>query len=135
MDRKLLGVKKEKLSHFRLYWHDIVSGRNPSSIPVVQFVNSFWVDQHDRQSPDAGAKTEFQDGGKGTRVLLLRFAGGSRAVDGHEFCFHRREIQWKHDYNPGKEPSVCGGEGDAGGQRKWTFPVCKRVCSGKDSMA
>ncbi|GLU19530.1 hypothetical protein SLE2022_357760 [Rubroshorea leprosula] len=40
MDRKLLGVKKEKLSHFRLYWHDIVSGRNPSSIPVVQPVTN-----------------------------------------------------------------------------------------------
>ncbi|GLT70657.1 hypothetical protein SLA2020_427210 [Shorea laevis] len=36
VDRELLGVKKEKLSHFRLYWHDMVSGRNPSSIPVVQ---------------------------------------------------------------------------------------------------
>ncbi|KAF5937163.1 hypothetical protein HYC85_024669 [Camellia sinensis] len=26
---KLMGLKKEKLSHFRFYWHDIVSGRNP----------------------------------------------------------------------------------------------------------
>ncbi|XWS57924.1 hypothetical protein CRYUN_Cryun09bG0214700 [Craigia yunnanensis] len=31
MDRKLLGLKEEKLSHFRLYWHDIVGGRNPTS--------------------------------------------------------------------------------------------------------
>ncbi|XVF47476.1 hypothetical protein PTKIN_Ptkin03bG0111700 [Pterospermum kingtungense] len=35
MDRKLLGLKKEKLSHFRLYWHDIVGGRNPTAVPVV----------------------------------------------------------------------------------------------------
>ncbi|XP_054785090.1 dirigent protein 22-like [Prosopis cineraria] len=35
IDRKLLGLKKEKLSHFRFYWHDIVSGHNPTSIPVV----------------------------------------------------------------------------------------------------
>jgi len=35
LDRKLLGLKKEKLSHFRFYWHDIVSGRNPSAVMVV----------------------------------------------------------------------------------------------------
>ncbi|XVF19174.1 hypothetical protein REPUB_Repub11eG0087100 [Reevesia pubescens] len=35
MDRRLLGLKKEKLSHFRLYWHDIVGGRNPTAVPVV----------------------------------------------------------------------------------------------------
>ena len=36
LDRKLLGYKKEKLSHFQFYWHDIVSGRNPSSVPVIK---------------------------------------------------------------------------------------------------
>ncbi|XVF29152.1 hypothetical protein REPUB_Repub15cG0095200 [Reevesia pubescens] len=36
LDRKALGLKKEKLSHFRIYWHDIVSGRNATSIRVVQ---------------------------------------------------------------------------------------------------
>ncbi|KAE8036987.1 hypothetical protein FH972_009615 [Carpinus fangiana] len=35
LDRKLLGLKKEKLSHFRFYWHDIVSGRNPFAVQVV----------------------------------------------------------------------------------------------------
>ncbi|KAJ1419279.1 Dirigent protein [Sesbania bispinosa] len=36
IDRKLLGLnKKEKLSHFRFYWHDILSGRNPTSVAVV----------------------------------------------------------------------------------------------------
>ncbi|KAI4353466.1 hypothetical protein L6164_002414 [Bauhinia variegata] len=35
MDRKLLGLKKEKLSHFRFYWHDIVSGKKPTSVAVV----------------------------------------------------------------------------------------------------
>ncbi|XP_027352608.1 dirigent protein 22-like [Abrus precatorius] len=37
LDRKLLGLdqKQEKLSHFKFYWHDIVSGRNPSSVEVV----------------------------------------------------------------------------------------------------
>ncbi|CAJ1808775.1 unnamed protein product [Sphenostylis stenocarpa] len=37
LDRKMLGLdeKQEKFSHFRFYWHDVVSGRNPSSIEVV----------------------------------------------------------------------------------------------------
>ncbi|KAB1227908.1 Dirigent protein 19 [Morella rubra] len=35
LDQKPLGLKKEKLSHFRFYWHDIVSGRNPSAVLVV----------------------------------------------------------------------------------------------------
>ncbi|KAJ9697796.1 hypothetical protein PVL29_007089 [Vitis rotundifolia] len=34
-DPKKMGIRKEKLSHFRFYWHDIVSGPNPSSIQVV----------------------------------------------------------------------------------------------------
>ncbi|KAG2671409.1 hypothetical protein I3760_14G134700 [Carya illinoinensis] len=36
LDRKLLGLKKEKLSHFRFYWHDIYSGRNPTTVPIVR---------------------------------------------------------------------------------------------------
>ncbi|KAI5392134.1 dirigent protein 19 [Lathyrus oleraceus] len=36
IDRKLFDLhKKEKLSHFKFYWHDILSGKNPSSITVV----------------------------------------------------------------------------------------------------
>ncbi|WCJ32465.1 Disease resistance-responsive (dirigent-like protein) family protein [Euphorbia peplus] len=35
IDRKLLGLKKEKLSHFKLYWHDIVTGPKPSAVMVV----------------------------------------------------------------------------------------------------
>ncbi|XP_042513939.1 dirigent protein 22-like [Macadamia integrifolia] len=29
------GYKEEKLSHFRVYWHDIASGRNPTAVPVA----------------------------------------------------------------------------------------------------
>ncbi|CAJ2656097.1 unnamed protein product [Trifolium pratense] len=36
IDRKLLGLhKKEKLSHFKFYWHDILSGKNPTSISII----------------------------------------------------------------------------------------------------
>ncbi|KAI5392140.1 variant 5, Dirigent protein 3 [Lathyrus oleraceus] len=36
IDRKLLGLtKKEKLSHFKFYWHDILSGKNPSSVSIL----------------------------------------------------------------------------------------------------
>lgn len=35
MDRKHLGLhKKEKLTHIRVYWHDILSGPNPSSVVI-----------------------------------------------------------------------------------------------------
>ncbi|OWM69259.1 dirigent protein 22-like [Punica granatum] len=37
--KKLLGSKKEKLSHFRFYWHDVLSGMNPTSVMVVKPVN------------------------------------------------------------------------------------------------
>ncbi|KAF4361367.1 hypothetical protein CsatB_015648 [Cannabis sativa] len=36
MDRKLLGLKNQKLSHFRFYWHDIYSGKNPSAMAIVR---------------------------------------------------------------------------------------------------
>nr|GMD17959.1 dirigent protein 22-like [Ipomoea batatas] len=36
VDRKSLGLKKEKASHFRFFWHDILSGNNPTSIRVIQ---------------------------------------------------------------------------------------------------
>ncbi|XP_062076746.1 dirigent protein 22-like [Humulus lupulus] len=35
MDRKLLGLKKEKFSHFRFYWHDIYSGQNPTALSII----------------------------------------------------------------------------------------------------
>lgn len=40
VDRKVLGLRKEKLSHFRLYWHDVLSGKNPTSIRIVPPVSN-----------------------------------------------------------------------------------------------
>ncbi|KHN26493.1 hypothetical protein glysoja_043655 [Glycine soja] len=46
IDRKLLGLKrKEKLSHFKFYWHDIVSGRNPpSEIGLLMAMNFAFIE-------------------------------------------------------------------------------------------
>ncbi|KAI3851006.1 hypothetical protein MKX03_014431 [Papaver bracteatum] len=35
LDPVVLGLKKEKLSHFRVYWHDIAGGSNPTTIQVA----------------------------------------------------------------------------------------------------
>ncbi|GLU19548.1 hypothetical protein SLE2022_357940 [Rubroshorea leprosula] len=32
LDPKSIGLVKEKLSHFRLYWHGVVSRRKPTSV-------------------------------------------------------------------------------------------------------
>ncbi|XP_068662007.1 dirigent protein 22-like [Aristolochia californica] len=34
--RPVFGYRKEKLSHFHFYFHDIVSGRNPTAVMVVR---------------------------------------------------------------------------------------------------
>ncbi|KAI3992296.1 hypothetical protein MKX01_030017 [Papaver californicum] len=31
-----LGLKKEKLSHFHMYWHDVVAGPKPTAVVVAQ---------------------------------------------------------------------------------------------------
>jgi len=41
-NRKFLGLKtKEKLSHFRFYWHDILTGSNPSAIQISPSVPKY----------------------------------------------------------------------------------------------
>ncbi|KDP44336.1 hypothetical protein JCGZ_19203 [Jatropha curcas] len=36
LDMNVYGLKKEKFSHFRFYWHDIYSGPNPSAAVIVK---------------------------------------------------------------------------------------------------
>ncbi|KAA8549630.1 hypothetical protein F0562_001352 [Nyssa sinensis] len=36
INRKKLGLRKEKLTHFRVYWHDVISGSNASVVSVTQ---------------------------------------------------------------------------------------------------
>ncbi|XP_016481054.1 dirigent protein 22-like [Nicotiana tabacum] len=33
--RKSMGLRKEKLSHFKFYWHDILSGSKPTSMMII----------------------------------------------------------------------------------------------------
>ncbi|CAN4123202.1 unnamed protein product [Withania somnifera] len=33
--RKFMGLKKEKLSHFNFYWHDVLSGSKPTSMMII----------------------------------------------------------------------------------------------------
>lgn len=35
LSKKQMGLKREKLSHFRFYLHDIVSGKNPTAVQVA----------------------------------------------------------------------------------------------------
>ncbi|XP_031259790.1 dirigent protein 19-like [Pistacia vera] len=41
LNKKDFGLGKEKLSHFRFYWHDTLSGSNPSSMQVVPPVSNY----------------------------------------------------------------------------------------------
>ncbi|XP_059668550.1 dirigent protein 22-like [Cornus florida] len=36
LSREMLGLKKEKLSHLHFYFHDIVSGRNPTAVRIAE---------------------------------------------------------------------------------------------------
>ena len=40
VDPKKMKTPKSKLSHFQLYWHDIVSGSNPTSVRVIKPANN-----------------------------------------------------------------------------------------------
>lgn len=41
LDRKLIGLKKEKYSHIHFYWHDTVSGRNATAIQIMPPASNF----------------------------------------------------------------------------------------------
>ncbi|KAF5193223.1 Dirigent protein [Thalictrum thalictroides] len=36
LSRSKLGLKKEKLTHFRLYWQDVLGGPKPTSVMIVK---------------------------------------------------------------------------------------------------
>ncbi|KAK1290281.1 hypothetical protein QJS10_CPB18g00744 [Acorus calamus] len=59
-------LRREKLSHLHFYWHDVVSGRNPSAIQVAQAATTNssatgfgmvrMIDNPMTESPDLGSK-------------------------------------------------------------------------------
>lgn len=65
MDPEVFGLKKEKLTHFRLYWHDIVDGPNPTAVTIVKppsnssqtrFGLIRMIDNPLTQGPESGSK-------------------------------------------------------------------------------
>ncbi|XP_051131761.1 dirigent protein 22-like [Andrographis paniculata] len=58
----LTAKLKPKISHFRLYWHDVISGRNPTSVPIVKsptktgFGQVNIIDNPLTLGPDLGSK-------------------------------------------------------------------------------
>ncbi|KAI3961730.1 hypothetical protein MKW92_020831 [Papaver armeniacum] len=74
LNRTKLGLKKEKLNHFRVYWHDIVGGRNPTSIQVAKAAST------DKSATGFGAVSMIDDPlteGLELKTNLLFKNGGS----------------------------------------------------------
>lgn len=66
MSPQALGLKKEKLSHLRFYFHDIVSGPNPTAVRVAEaamtnrsvtgFGATVMIDDPLTEGPELGSK-------------------------------------------------------------------------------
>ncbi|KAJ6325891.1 hypothetical protein OIU78_013059 [Salix suchowensis] len=89
LDRNLYGFKKEKLTHFRVYWHDIYSGSKPTAMPIVRppsntsatfFGSISMIDDPLTEKP----RTQLEIDRKSSGVLRIGITAGSRPVDGHE---------------------------------------------------
>ncbi|KAM7523185.1 hypothetical protein LguiA_013087 [Lonicera macranthoides] len=64
LNPKTLGLKQEKLTHFRVYWHDILSGKNPTAVPITPPVKNStsafglinMIDDPLTEGPELGSK-------------------------------------------------------------------------------
>ncbi|GKV30365.1 hypothetical protein SLEP1_g39181 [Rubroshorea leprosula] len=136
LDPKSIGLGKEKLSHFCLYWHDVVSGRKPTSVRVVQPSNI--------TATGFGIISMIDDpltDGQEMSSKMVGRAQGFYALASHEEIGLLMSMNFaftEGKYN-GNTITVLGGTrcfrkcGDAGDRWQWAVPVCKGLCSGQDS--
>ncbi|KAF2314511.1 hypothetical protein GH714_027163 [Hevea brasiliensis] len=104
--QNLYRLKKEKLTHFRFYWHDIYSGPNPTVVPIVNSTIKNSVSGFGFISMmDDPLTLEPQQSSK----LVGRAQGLYGAASQEE------------------EQGSREGERDAGDQRHWAVPVCQRI--------
>ncbi|CAH9094616.1 unnamed protein product [Cuscuta europaea] len=93
VDRKSLGIKKEKSSHFRFYWHDVLSGTKPTSIIVIPPAKNsspmtVFGQKHNRQPANHRAGSGLQVRWKSAGDLCCSGSGRAWVLDGDEPGFH-----------------------------------------------
>ncbi|KAA0039926.1 hypothetical protein IC582_027400 [Cucumis melo] len=124
MDKKLLGLETEQLSHLRLYWHDVLSGENPTSIEIVppisdKFISGFGyirmidnalTEEQDRSSKLLGRAQGLYASASQDKVALLmamNFVFTSGKYNGSSISLYGRN-PWLENV---RELSVIGGSG------------------------
>ena len=93
---------KEQVSRLHFYFHDTLSGKNPSAVEVAKASMT-------KKSPSLfGLLNIFDDPltkgpeptsmlvgrAQASRSIWVRWASRTKPTCGHELCFHNWEIQW-----------------------------------------
>ncbi|XP_038875321.1 dirigent protein 20-like [Benincasa hispida] len=124
MDRKLLGLETEQLSHLRLYWHDVLSGDNPTSMEIIppisnkfhsgfgyiRMIDNALTEEQDRSSKLLGRAQGFYASASQDKVALLmamNFVFTSGKYNGSSISLFGRN-PWMENL---RELSVIGGSG------------------------
>lgn len=124
MDRKLLGLETEQLSHLRLYWHDVLSGDNPTSIEIIppisnkfqsgfgyiRMIDNALTEEQNRSSKLLGRAQGFYASASQDKVALLmamNFVFTSGKYNGSTISMFGRN-PWMENL---RELSVIGGSG------------------------
>ncbi|KAF7818924.1 dirigent protein 22-like [Senna tora] len=120
-----LGLRKEKLSHLHFYFHDIVSGRNPTAVRVAEaamtntsatgFGAVSMMDDPLTEGPDAGSKIVGRAQGiygsadqeEVALLMVLNFAFFEGKYKGSNLSLLGRNS----GYNKIREMPIVGGSG------------------------